>query len=150
MTESAAPALKKPIVIIIPGSYSPSLFYATVVSDLLLRGYEAICLDYPSIGSREQVQGVTMQDDADYINAVATDHANQGKDIIFAMHSYGGICGTQASKDLSKSERHEKGQPGGIINLVYITAVVPSLNHCNLDVLSSYIDPRMAVEVGSA
>jgi hypothetical protein len=48
--------------------------------------------------------------------------ADAGKDVILVMHSYGGVPGSAAAKDLSKEERAKESKPGGIVRLVYLAA----------------------------
>ena len=47
-----------------------------------------------------------------------------GKDIVLAMHSYGGMPGPVAAKGLSKTERADAGKPGDIIGLIFLSALV--------------------------
>ena len=47
-----------------------------------------------------------------------------GKDVVLAMHSYGGMPGPVAAKGLSKTERLAAGKRGGIIGLVFLSVLV--------------------------
>ena len=47
-----------------------------------------------------------------------------GKDVVLAMHSYGGMHGPVAAKGLSKTERAAAGEPGGILGLIFLSALV--------------------------
>ncbi|KAJ6489968.1 hypothetical protein C8R45DRAFT_992263, partial [Mycena sanguinolenta] len=40
-------------------------------------------------------------------------------------HSYGGLVACEASKGLAKSVRKREGKAGGIVRIVFVTAVVP-------------------------
>jgi pimeloyl-ACP methyl ester carboxylesterase len=68
-----------------------------------------------------------MADDAAHFHNIAEKLADQGKDIVLVMHSYGGVVGTECSQGLSRTERKEAGKLGGIIRLVYLTSVVPEV-----------------------
>jgi len=41
------------------------------------------------------------------------------------MHSYAGFPGTEATKNLSKTNRQEQGKEGGVVGLVYVAAWMP-------------------------
>jgi pimeloyl-ACP methyl ester carboxylesterase len=66
-----------------------------------------------------------MYDDAEYIAELATELADQGKDIVLMSHSYGGTPASQSMKGLSRSERAKAGKKGGVVRLAYMTALVP-------------------------
>lgn len=66
-----------------------------------------------------------MQDDTVAIRAVISGHANNGKDVVVVMHSYAGFPGTEATKDLGKTEHHKQGKEGGFVGLVYVAAWTP-------------------------
>ena len=53
--------------------------------------------------------------------------ADEGKDVVLTMNSYGGFPGTEASKGLSKKEREANGLKGGIIELVYLASFLPAV-----------------------
>lgn len=47
-----------------------------------------------------------------------------GKKVVLVMHSAGGFTGSQAIEGLSAEERKRKGEEGGIVKLVYLTAAL--------------------------
>lgn len=65
-----------------------------------------------------------MADDAEHIHGIIEALANDGKDVLVVMSSFGGIPGTQAVKDLTRRERQEVGKPGGVTGLVYASALL--------------------------
>ncbi|KAJ5556624.1 hypothetical protein N7513_001823 [Penicillium frequentans] len=68
-----------------------------------------------------------MKEDAEHIKLVTTKLADDGHEIILMMHSYGGICGTESTKGVSKAERQAIERPGGIIYLLYVSSPVPEV-----------------------
>lgn len=54
-----------------------------------------------------------------------TSLADNGKEIVALMHSYGGVVGTEALYDTSISSRAKIGLKGGVKRLVYMSAFVP-------------------------
>ena len=74
-----------------------------------------------------------MDDDAAAIASELHISADEGKDIVLVMSSYGGFPGTQAAFGLSKASRAKKALRGGIISLVYIAAHMPQIGQCTSD-----------------
>lgn len=60
-----------------------------------------------------------------------------GKDIVVLMHSYGGMYGSQAVQGLSKKEREQAGKKGGVIALIYVSAVTPVKGKTTLDMMGT-------------
>lgn len=48
----------------------------------------------------------------------------EGKDVVMVNHSYGGIPGAGAARGLSKSTRTKDGKAGGVIGLIYMSAIM--------------------------
>ena len=76
-----------------------------------------------------------MYDDAALIAAEAEKLADQGKDVIIVGHSYGGVPVSQSSKALGKEERKAQGKTGGIVQLAYMTCLLPAIGKSAKDVL---------------
>ena len=112
---------QKPTIVIVPGSFSTPEFYETFVSYLSGHNYEVQVISLPSVGGKT---ATTMTDDAAAIQAVTTKLADEGKDIVVVMHSYGGIPGTESAHGLGKKEREASGKKAGIVALVYVAALL--------------------------
>lgn len=117
----------KPTILWVNGSFTPASYYATMAENVRSQGYEIVVDTLPSSARTPPEQPATMTEDADFFHDIAEKLADQGKDIVLVMHSYGGVPGTECSKGLSKADRQEAGKPGGIIRLVYLTCVVPDV-----------------------
>lgn len=139
----------KPSIVIIPGSFSPDFLYFDTVDKLREHGYEAMVKNLPSASRLPPEKAATLYEDADYFRGVAEELADEGKDVIFVTHSYGGVVGTEAARNALKTQRQAAGKPGGIVRIVYVTSVVPtpgnSLRSLMGDLLPSYLE----VEVSS-
>ena len=122
MTLQSKTSLEKPTVLIIPGSFSPSSLYSTMISQLSSHGYPALATSLPSVGRRLEAGPASLAEDAAHIRSVTAQLADEGKDIILAMHSYGGIPGTESAHGLAKADRQASGISGGITCLVYFTS----------------------------
>ena len=74
-----------------------------------------------------------------------------GKEVILAVHSYGGLPGAVAAKGLSKEERMADGKEGGIIGLIFICALVTRTGDSLLSILPGQVfDPWVIQYVSSA
>ncbi|KAK5054496.1 hypothetical protein LTR84_001387 [Exophiala bonariae] len=137
-------AQSKPSIVIIPGSFSPDYFYFDTVDKLREYGYEAIVKNLPSASRLPPEKAATLYEDADYFRGVAEKLADEGKDVVFVTHSYGGVVGSEAARDVLKTQRQAAGKTGGIVRIVYVTSVVPpvgtSLRGLMGDLLPSYLE----------
>ncbi|KAF2463890.1 uncharacterized protein BDR25DRAFT_244359 [Lindgomyces ingoldianus] len=108
-----------PTIVVVPGAAHGVEFYSSLLSSLEAKGYPAICQNPPSI-TAEDATTVTVDADVSFVrNQVLTPLLAEGKDIVLLMHSYGGTYGAAAVQGLSKKERSEKGEQGGVIGLIY-------------------------------
>lgn len=136
-----------PTIILIPASFTPASFYANVVDQLRETGFEVIIHTLPSASRKPPQNAATLAEDAKFFGDIAEQVADQGKDFAFVMHSYGGIVGSEASRGLTKKERRAVGKQGGLIRLVYLTAVVPPLANSLNDMLGN--PDNLAMEVST-
>jgi hypothetical protein len=117
---------QKPTVVLVPGSFSPSSMYSALASQLTHHGYPTTLIDLPSVHSVSSSSTfstpATMAIDASHIRSITSALADEGKDIILAMHSYGGIPGTESAQGVGKEERKKQGKKGGVVRLVYYTS----------------------------
>lgn len=139
----------EPTVVIIPGSFSPAYFYDKIVGQLRDNGIEAAAYDLPSASRTPPQPAATLTDDAAFFHDVAQKIADQGKDVVFVTHSYGGVVGTEASKGLTKAERKAAGKEGGLVRIVYVTSVVPPVGKSLADVMGDLVPAYLKVEVRS-
>ena len=106
-------------IVCIPGAWNTAQSYEKVIPLLEKHGYKCRALTLPSAGGSGPL---THVDDAEHIQRELTELVDQGEDVIIAMHSYGGIPGTESAKGFSKAEREKEGKKGGVVGLVYLTA----------------------------
>ncbi|OQU99578.1 hypothetical protein CLAIMM_05188 [Cladophialophora immunda] len=123
--------MSKPSILLVPGSFVLPEYYDPVFDAVRAKGYDIKGLHIPSVGLRT-LEGrpgkpPTMYDDADFIAKEVKALADEGKDVILIAHSYSGIPVSQCTKGLGKEERRKQGEPGGLVNLAYLTCLVPAL-----------------------
>ena len=107
--------------VLVPGGFCPGAYFHKVTSLLEKDGYEVAQIDLPGVGKRDGPPA-TMYDDAEYVRTKALQFADQGKDVVLAGNSYGGIVITEAAKNISKADREAVGKPGGVVHLVYLAS----------------------------
>jgi pimeloyl-ACP methyl ester carboxylesterase len=113
----------RPAIVISPGAFCPPVLYEDVASVLRSSGYEVHIVSHRSIGTPYSPPP-TMYDDAAQIHDLLVSLADQGKEVVLVMHSYGGMPGTEAVKGVSILERKAQGKPGGVSHLLYVAALI--------------------------
>jgi alpha-beta hydrolase superfamily lysophospholipase len=140
----------KPSILLVPGSFALPEFYDPVFDIVRSKGYDIKGLHKPSVGlSAGQPRPgplPTMYDDAAHIAKEVEKLVDEGKDVILVPHSYGGVPASQSTKGLSKAERQQAGKPGGIVNIAYLTCLVPAIGQTAKDVLAT-VDPGTQIQL---
>ncbi|KAL4967802.1 alpha/beta hydrolase [Aspergillus stella-maris] len=121
----AAPALAalsaKATILLIHGGWHTPAHYSKLTDYLESKGHEVHIPRLETInGARPPNADLTT--DTVLIKSYAEQLISKGHRLVVLMHSYGGQVGTNALSGLGLNERREKGLPGGIARLVYITA----------------------------
>ncbi len=124
--------------VMVPGSFSGPWLYSKVIALLSSApcSFPTSSLHTVSLLSAtpSRPEGpATTDDDAAAIASKIYALADEARDIVLVMSSYGGFPGTQASFGLSKASRSKKRLRGGIISLVYIAAHMPQVGQCTSD-----------------
>lgn len=117
-------ATLKPVIVFVPGAFSRPSDYDLVSGPLREAGYDVHVVHHPSSPDILVHPTPSMYDDADNIHLLVETLADEGKDIVMVMHSYGGLPGTQACEGMSRTERLRASKPGGIVRLLYVGAAV--------------------------
>lgn len=115
----------RPIVVVVPGSFTTEVLYTILIDKLKAQHYEVIFISLPTT-MRGPGKIPTMYDDAAYIHGICQNLADDGKEIVLTMHSYGGFPGNQSASGLGKKEREAAGKVGGVVQLVYYSAIIGS------------------------
>ncbi|RMZ83536.1 hypothetical protein DV738_g1083, partial [Chaetothyriales sp. CBS 135597] len=111
----------KPAIVFVPGAWIGPDEFRRVADSLEAAGYEVKGVDLPSGGS------VPIHDfgpDVELIQATVREFADQGKDVLLVLHSYGGVVGSEAVKGLDKATREKEGLKGGISHLYFCSAFI--------------------------
>lgn len=88
-----------------------------------------------------------FKDDVAIVRDIATSLADDGKEIVVLMHSYGGMVGTDALYDMSVSSRAEAGLKGGVKRLVYMCAFIPQKGQSLAGIFGGSLPPWLEPKV---
>ncbi|KIX98567.1 uncharacterized protein Z520_05868 [Fonsecaea multimorphosa CBS 102226] len=111
----------KPVIVLVPGAWHVPEAYHLVVGELEAAGYETRGVKFASVGSPEPLKDI--QPDVEAIQQVMRPLIeDQGKDVLLVVHSYGGVVGNEAVKDLDKASRAKQGKKGGVSHIYFCCA----------------------------
>lgn len=117
----------KPALFIVPGIYEGLQPFNPLKEFLASRGHDHVFITrLPSTGTFSSSDGscIDMNDDT---ASIATDlaefvHECGDREIVMLCHSAGGFLGSSAVKGLTRRERRDGGEKGGVVGMVFLTA----------------------------
>lgn len=119
--------MSKPTLVFAPGAWHTPDCFDLVREQLHERGWATEGVTYPSVGAEPPNKG--LNHDAAAVRATIEKLADEGKEVVLIVHSYGGLVGQNAVSGLGYKQRAAAGKKGGVIMFVYLTAfVVPKGN----------------------
>ncbi|KAI7220164.1 hypothetical protein KC333_g2545 [Hortaea werneckii] len=114
----------RPTIILVHGAYHRPSHFDKLASCLQRAGYEVEAVDLPSVGI-EQDPGDALRRDTKAVLLAIEKLTNEDKNVVLFMHSYGGVCGSEAAASFL-TQRHRTSQPnqphGTITRLIYLNA----------------------------
>ncbi|TPX11475.1 uncharacterized protein E0L32_007894 [Thyridium curvatum] len=114
--------------ILVPGSFSPPLFFHKVSEQLRNKGHQVIETSLPTcVQDRETRPVPTLCDDVAMLGETIKEWADKGYDVVLGMNSYGGFPGSESVKGYSKTERAQNGLKGGVVGLAYLASFLPDI-----------------------
>ncbi|KAF4954338.1 hypothetical protein FGADI_5361 [Fusarium gaditjirri] len=123
-----------PTVLAVPGAWHTIESFEPIRKIFTHRGYQFVSQNAPGLHDAN----ATCQDDAESLRRkLLLPLIEDSKDIVVLMHSYGGMYGSQAVQGLSKKEREQAGKKGGVIALIYVSAVTPVEGKTTLDMMGT-------------
>ncbi|KAL3459034.1 Alpha/beta hydrolase fold-1 [Aspergillus heterothallicus] len=109
-----------PTIIFVPGAWHPPTCFAQVLRPLTSAGYPTTLVPLPTINP--QTPHADWSADVAAIRTAITAAADAGQHILLVVHSYGGLPGSEAARDLDVATRARKNLPGGVVRLLYVCA----------------------------
>lgn len=110
----------KATVLLVPGAWHRVDVFDSYRQHLQKDGYSSEAVDLPSIGATPPLHSI--DEDVTVVRRALLSLVDQGKDVVLAMHSYGGLVGSEAVEGLGKVERVQQGKNAGVVALFYIAA----------------------------
>ncbi|EKG15210.1 hypothetical protein MPH_07544 [Macrophomina phaseolina MS6] len=137
----------KPTIVFAPGAWHTPDCFDLVREQLHARGWATEAVAYPSVGAEPPNKG--LAEDAAAVRAVLERLADEGKEIVLTVHSYGGLVGQNAVEGLGYKQRQAAGKKGGVIQFVYLAAFVAPKGATIKQMLGGQFLPWMKFEVRS-
>jgi pimeloyl-ACP methyl ester carboxylesterase len=122
--------MKKPTIVFVPGAWHPPTAYDLLLPPLHAAGYTTTYVYLPSVGAAAPV---AFEDDVAAVRRVVAGLVELGREVVVVSHSYGASPATEALRGLGKNARGTKELVGGVIQLVYIAAIVPTKDASAVD-----------------
>jgi pimeloyl-ACP methyl ester carboxylesterase len=123
-----------PTILAVPGAWHTVESFDTVKKIFTDRNYDFVSQNAPGI---VDANSTVTGDAASLRTNLLKPLVEAGKDVIVMMHSYGGMYGSQAVQGLSKRERKQSGKQGGVVSLIYVSAVTPLEGRTTLDMMGT-------------
>ncbi|CAD6580718.1 MAG: hypothetical protein ASARMPREDX12_000248 [Alectoria sarmentosa] len=135
----------KPTIVFVPGAFHTPKHFIPITELLQKSSYPSVTVSLPSIGA--QAATATLTDDIQAIRSVLEKLIEEeGKDVVVAAHSYGGVPACQTVTGLEKSERANGGKKGGVIHVLFIAALLVEEGKALADALGGGLPPWAEAE----
>lgn len=136
---------ERPIFIFIPGAWHMPEAFDTIRELMSKRELDSEAVALPSVGAEPPIKG--LNDDISHVRSAIARLADQGRQIVLVVHSYGGMVGPGAVQGLEYAQRAQSGQKGGVIMFVYMAAFVAPKGNSLYDMLGRQWLPWMKLNV---
>ncbi|KAK4561626.1 hypothetical protein LTR86_004305 [Recurvomyces mirabilis] len=110
-----------PVLFLVPGAATYPTFYDDFKQHVSSTGLDFHTVQLRTVEAR--TPAATLADDVELLRSHLADLCEQDREIILMAHSYGGMPMTESAKGFAKVDRQRLGHKGGIVHLIYITAI---------------------------
>lgn len=115
----------KPTILVLPGAWLNPSTYDAFISRLKHLSFPTAYASYPSLDPSNPATADAANDTVAVLEgSLLPLIADEGKDVVIVMHSYGGVPGSSAARGLSKAQRSQEGKSGGVVGLIHISGFV--------------------------
>ena len=132
----------KPVIVIVPGFWEGSRVFDNVSEQLRSAGYLTVVASPRSTGTSSYA-GYRIWDDVESVREVVKSYVEDGKIVLLAMHSIGGVYGSMALRGLTSKARRNQGKKGGVERLLYIAAVTSHTDDDLLHSMERNVSPKL-------
>ncbi|OAG00818.1 alpha/beta-hydrolase [Paraphaeosphaeria sporulosa] len=133
----------KPTILFVPGAWHLPSCYDLVSAPLSAAGYSTVSVALPS-NSHNPVP--SFEPDISAIRAALAPLVEAGKDVVVVAHSYGSVPANEAIKGLTRREREARGEQGGVVHYVFLSAFITPVGVSLMDALQNKDLPWFIVQ----
>ena len=134
-------------VVLVPGAFHVASVMDILGGQLQGKGYETRTWGLKTVNQ----PNISVEEDAKLLaeGVLVPLIEQQGRNVVFYLHSYAGFPGSIAIAGFSKTERKAKGQQGGVIGLIYQSAFIPEPGNTLLQMIGGDYAPWQDPDVKS-
>lgn len=133
----------KPTIVFLPGVFHTEAHFKPICALLNERSFPTITIEFPTTA---HATTATYRDDVYAVRSVLeTEIVENGKEVLLAAHSYGGVPGCQTVSGLERSKRKAEGKAGGVVHVLFIAALLVEQNQKLVEALENGKLPPWAV-----
>lgn len=133
----------KPTIVFVPGAFHTEAHFVPISALLHEISFPTITVELPTTA---RANTATYRDDVYAIRSVLeTEVVENGKEVMLAAHSYGGVPACQTVSGLERSKRKAEGKAGGIVHVLFIAALLVEQDQKMADALEGGKTPPWAV-----
>ena len=112
-------------ILVLPGAWLHPSTYDTFISRLQHLSFPTVYASYPSLDPSNPATADAANDAVAVLKGTLLPLiADEGKDVVIVMHSYGGVPGSAAARGLSKAQRSRERKKGGVVGLIHVSGFV--------------------------
>ena len=134
---------ENPTIVFVPGAFHVEAHFAPISSLLNQISYPTVTVELPTT-----VKATTAKypDDVHAIRSVLEKLIEEeGKEVMLAPCSYGGVPGCQSVGGMQRSSRKAEGKAGGVVHVLFIAALLVEQGEAMVKALEGGKAPNWAV-----
>lgn len=135
--------MSKPTLIFAPGAWYPQTIFDPIIEKL--PDYRSHSVAFPSVHEASSV--TDLRPDIDAVRSLVQREADEGNEIVVIAHSWAGLPVSSALEGLSKTEREQAGQNGGVVKLLFIAAFLPNIGESLIGAFGGIPPPWYELDV---
>jgi hypothetical protein len=115
---------EQPTIVFVGGSWHIPAHYDPITDRLRDTGRRVVSVRLPSNRQNGPFPKKAKSFDAGAVASAVLTELDEGREVVLIMHSYGGVAGSEGISGLTKSDRQKAGLKGGVVQLIYVTALI--------------------------
>ncbi|KAJ5376743.1 hypothetical protein N7509_013629 [Penicillium cosmopolitanum] len=115
--------MSKPALVFAPGAWCPPSIFDSLIEKL--DDYDCHTVSFPSVQDPKSVQD--LEPDIAAVRSLVETASDAGQDVFVVAHSWAGVPVNSALDGVAKYERESSGKKGGVVRIIFISAVIPAL-----------------------